>query len=335
MPRLARLDAPGVLHHIIIRGIERRKIFRDDFDRENFLERLSILIPETQTACYAWVFLSNHAHFLLRSGPGGIAHLMRRLLTGYAVSFNRRHRRHGQLFQNRYKSIICQEDLYFKEMVRYIHLNPVRAKVVSDLVELKKYPYCGHGALMGKQKRSWQETDDVLSVFGNTTAAARRSYTAFVKAGIGQGRRPELTGGGLIRSLGGWAALKKQRIKGQDRLKGDERILGDSDFVMSILAAAKEELDRFYVLKSRGYSIEMVEKRVMEIFSLKKDVLYSRGRRKIQVAARSLLCYWAVYELGLTATELAKRLGMTQPAVSYAVNRGEQIAKENSYSLVP
>ena len=159
MLRLARLDAPGVLHHIIIRGIERRTIFRDDFDRENFLERLALLFPETQSVCYAWAFMPNHVHFLLRSGSGGIAHLMRRLLTGYAVSFNHRHRRHGQLFQNRYKSIICQEDLYFKELVRYIHLNPVRAKVVSDLVGLKKYTYCGHSALMGKQKRAWQETD--------------------------------------------------------------------------------------------------------------------------------------------------------------------------------
>ncbi len=77
MPRLARLDAPGVLHHIIIRGIERRAIFRDDSDRENLLERLSTLIPETQSFCYAWVFMSNHAHFLMRSGPGGVAHLMR------------------------------------------------------------------------------------------------------------------------------------------------------------------------------------------------------------------------------------------------------------------
>ena len=334
MPRLARLDAPGLLQHIIIRGIERRAIFRDDFDRENFLERLSRLVPETQTVCYAWVFMSNHAHFLLRSGLGGIAHLMRRLLTGYAVSFNHRHRRHGQLFQNRYKSIICQEDVYFKELVRYIHLNPVRAKVVANLGELKKYPYSGHSALMGKQKRIWQETDYVLSVFGKPPAAARRSYAAYVKAGYGQGRRYELTGGGLIRSLGGWAATKKLRLKGQDRLKGDERILGDSDFVMSILAEANEKLDRYYEMKSRGFTIEKVEKRVMEIFGIEKDVIYSKGRRKIQVAARSLLCYWAVRQLGLTATELAKRLGITQPAVSYAVIRGEQIAKERDYNLV-
>jgi len=89
MPRVARLDTPGLLHHVMIRGIERRKIFRDDGDREDFIERLSDLLPETGTQCYAWSFLSNHAHFLFRSGPQGIATLMRRLLTGYAISFNR------------------------------------------------------------------------------------------------------------------------------------------------------------------------------------------------------------------------------------------------------
>ena len=143
-----------------------------------------------------------------------------------------------------------------------------------------------------------------------------------------------MIGGGLIRSLGGWAASKKLRLKGQDRLKGDERILGDSDFVTSILAEANENLDRYYELKSQGYTIERVEKRVMEIFGVQKEVIYSKGRRKIQVAARSLLCYWSVRELGFTATELAKRLGMTQPAVSYAVSRGEQIAKERSWNLI-
>ena len=144
MPRSARLDAPGVLHHIIIRGIERRNIFRDDKDRDNFVDRLSDLLPETQTACYAWAFIPNHAYFLFRSGTAGISTLMRRLLTGYAVYFNRRHKRHGQLFQNRYKSIICQEDIYFRELIRYIYLNPMRAKIVLDIKGLNIYPYSGH-----------------------------------------------------------------------------------------------------------------------------------------------------------------------------------------------
>ena len=107
MPRLARLDAPGVLHHVMIRGIERREIFRDNADRENLIERLGALLPETKTTCYAWVFMPNHAHFLFRTGKVPLATLMRRLLTGYAVSFNRRHKRHGQLFQNRYKTQRC------------------------------------------------------------------------------------------------------------------------------------------------------------------------------------------------------------------------------------
>jgi REP element-mobilizing transposase RayT len=118
MPRSARLDAPGVLHHIIIRGIERQNIFKDNQDRGNLLQRLGSLLQETGASCYAWAFLPNHAHFLLRTGVVSLATLMRRLLTGYAVSFNRRHRRWGHLFQNRYKSIVCQEEVYFQELVR-------------------------------------------------------------------------------------------------------------------------------------------------------------------------------------------------------------------------
>jgi putative transposase len=133
MPRKARIDAAGALHHIIIRGIEGRKIFRGDEDLENFLDRLAGLLPKTQTRCFAWALLPNHAHLLLQTGVVPIASLMRRLLTGYAVFFNLRYYRHGHLFQNRYKSILCQEDTYLKELVRYIHLNPLRAGLVADL----------------------------------------------------------------------------------------------------------------------------------------------------------------------------------------------------------
>jgi putative transposase len=141
MPRLARLDAPGILHHVIIRGIERRNIFKDNRDRGNLLKRMEVLLPKTQTACYAWSLLSNHAHFIFRTGTSPLSNLMGRLLTGYAVTFNRRHKRHGQLFQNRYKSIICQEDVYLKELVRYIHLNPIRAGIISEISELAAM-YC-------------------------------------------------------------------------------------------------------------------------------------------------------------------------------------------------
>jgi REP element-mobilizing transposase RayT len=156
MPRQARLDAPGTLHHVMVRGIEKRLIFDDDQDRKTFVFKLGTLARDTGTAIYAWALLPNHVHILLRSSTYGLPRFMRRLLTGYAIRFNRRHKRWGHLFQNRYKSIVCEEDAYFKELVRYIHLNPLRADLVSGLQELNEYAWCGHGVLLGKQESDWQ-----------------------------------------------------------------------------------------------------------------------------------------------------------------------------------
>ncbi|HJX34012.1 MAG TPA: transposase [Desulfatiglandales bacterium] len=333
MPRIARLDTPGLLHHIIIRGIERRKIFDDDKDREDLIERLSILLPKTETKCYAWSFLSNHAHFLLRSGPPGIAALMRRLLTGYAVSYNRRHKRHGQLFQNRYKSIICQEDVYLMELVRYIHLNPLRAKVVVDLKGLDSYSYCGHSALIGKRKREWQDVEYILGLFGKRIGEARKEYKAYIKQGIDLGRRPELVGGGLIRSLGGWDEVKEMRLSGRDRIKSDQRILGESDFVIDVLSESEDKFSRKYKLKSMGYDFEKVVERVSIIFEVDKDYITGRGRQKYRVMARDFVCYWSVIELGMSMVDLARRFEITPAAVSFAVQRGERMVKEKKYQL--
>ncbi|MGB5424979.1 MAG: transposase [Desulfobacterales bacterium] len=107
---------------MIIRGIERRNIFRRDEDRDDLIKRLALLFLECRISCYAWAFMSNHAHFLFRTGGIPLSTLMRRLLTGYVVGFNRRHNRCGHLFQNRYKSFVCQQDIYLKELARYIHL---------------------------------------------------------------------------------------------------------------------------------------------------------------------------------------------------------------------
>jgi len=333
MPRLARLDAPGVLHHVMIRGIERRKIFRNEKDREDFLDRLSMLLPETETSCYAWALLSNHAHFLFRTGNIPLATLMRRLLTGYAVSFNRRHKRHGQLFQNRYKSIVCQEDVYLRELVRYIHLNPIRAGIVGTLRELNKYAYSGQSVLMETKKRPWQDVDYVLSYFGDTLQRARKEYFSYVEAGLDQGRRKELTGGGLIRSLGGWAEVRKHGLKGQEHIKSDERILGGSDFVASILSQANEKLDRKYELKLLGYDLDRVAARAAEIYGIAEDDIYLKGKQQKRVKARSLFCFWAVHELGITLTELARRLGISVPGVGYSVERGERLAQDNGFQL--
>lgn len=332
MPRMPRLDAPGVLHHVMVRGIEQRNIFRDNRDRENFLGRLGKLLQETQTACYAWALLPDHAHFLFRTGHASLPTLMRRLLTGYVVSFNHRYQRHGHLFQNRYKSIVCQEDLYFQELVRYIHLNPVRAGIVQDFAKLNSYSYSGHSTLMGKQKRPWQDTEYVLLYFGESSQDARNAYLAFVEAGLDQGHRRDLTGGGWRRSLGGWSGMEgRERTRDPD--SRDERILGDSDFVDSILAKAEEKLTRPYELKRRGLDLEELAERVAEIYRIEAGQLFSRGRHQVRVQARDLFCFWAARELGLSLTALARRLGMSPPAVGYAAQRGEVIAREKGYRL--
>jgi REP-associated tyrosine transposase len=332
MPRKARIDAAGALHHIICRGIERQRIFWTDFDRDNFLERLETILIESETPCYAWALMPNHFHLLLKTGNAPIFKVMSRLLSGYAGSFNRRHRRSGHLFQNRYKSILCQEDSYLLELVRYIHLNPLRSELVATMDALDRYRFSGHSQLMGHQDNAWQDVNTVLKLFGKRISAARSAYRAFVAEGIGLGKRPELTGGGLIRSMGGWGAVKSLR-RSREHVKGDERILGDSDFVESVLSEQNERLERRYALQSQGYDFQALVRRVGDIFGLKSETVTSAGKQPLRVEARSLACYWAVRELGMTTVEVSRLLGITQSAVTKAVYRGEKLAKDNDFRM--
>jgi hypothetical protein len=259
--------------------------------------------------------------------------VMRRVLTGYAVDYNRRHRRHGHLFQNRFKSILCQEDPYLLELVRYIHLNPLRAGIIEDLKSLGRYPYGGHSRLLGKWGSHWQDTDYILGLFGKTASTARRRYLEFVAEGVSQGRRPDLIGGGLIRSAGGWSAVKALRKRGGYQ-KGDERILGDGEFVERALAQAEETFERRYRLQAEGYDFGKVVERVAELTGLEAAEVLALGKYKKVIAARSILCFWAVRELGISQNQLARILRISQPAVSMAVKRGEQLAKDYNFSIM-
>jgi len=234
MPRQPRLDAPGTLHHVMGRGIEKTKIFRKEEERVDFLQRLSALWQEEALKVYAWALMGNHFHLLIRTGRQSLSGGMKKILTGYVVNFNRRHKRYGHLFQNRFKSIICEDDPYLLELTRYIHLNPLRAGVVRKIEELNKYAWTGHSAIMGEVERKWQDTETVLAYFSKRKRKAIAGYENFVREGEFQGRRPELVGGGLIRSLGGWAQVVSSRRKGIESVY-DDRILGSSDFVENLL----------------------------------------------------------------------------------------------------
>ncbi len=245
MPRQPRLDAAGALHHVMGRGIEKTKIFRLDSDREDFLARLAGLCRDGHIAVLAWALMPNHFHLLIRTGRQAIHKSMKKLLTGYVVNFNRRHNRYGHLFQNRYKSILCEEDPYLLELTRYIHLNPLRAGVVSNLEELNRYTWTGHSGILGIVKRDWQDANTVLNYFGERKKQARRLYQGFVAGGISQGRKPELVGGGLIRSLGGWSQVLSLKRKGT-KIASDERILGSGEFVEGLLSEVGSGKRRLY-----------------------------------------------------------------------------------------
>ena len=323
MPRKSRIDTPGAVHHIIVRGIERRSIFKDDHDRERFTDKLGSVLKDAGTACYAWVLMRNHVHLLLRSGRMPIAMVMRRLLTSYAMYFNRRYRRHGQLFQNRYKSILCEEDPYLKELVRYIHLNPLRAKVVDDLFGLRQYRLCGHGALLGEFACPWLDDRYVLSLFDQNLQKARIRYQDYAAKGVGEGRRKDLVGGGLIRSIGGWEELKRQRKSG-DRIKGDERILGGSDFVMQVLEHANEELSRRARNRAEGFEFRALAEKVARKFDVDARMLSTPTKKRNVSMARAVLCHALVRRHMISVADVARELNLSPSMVSRAVGRAEK-----------
>jgi putative transposase len=281
-------------------------------------------------------------------------------MTGYAVTFNKRHKRAGHLFQNRYKSVICEEDPYLLELIRYIHLNPLRAKLVQDLNELDKYPWSGHSAILGycknpllpeigdqkaevskqapspsgppnqpptsnlqlptKTPLAEKTIEDVLLHFGETQKIARRRYRDFVEKGIAQGRRPEFQGGGLVRSAGGDKAGLLGRAR-EEREKGDARILGSGDFVSETLQQAGEEWEKSYGAKM---PLEELIKTVASHFEIEERDLKSPSKKKQVVEAKSAFGYLAIKKMGYSGREVGSFLNMR----SYSAIRRAQEGKK-------
>ncbi len=320
MPRGPRLDAFGTLHHVIVRGIEKRNIVDHDKDREDFINRMGEIAKDTGTSIYAWALMTNHAHILLRSGNAGLPTFMRRLLTGYAASYNRRHSRHGHLFQNRYKSIVCEEDPYFMELVRYIHLNPLRAGMVETPAKLDGYKWCGHAVVIGRRRNKWQDRKYVLKWFGQKEADAKKSYRDFVEKGIARGNRPDLTGGGLIRSMGGWSVVKSMRNSGVKE-KGDERILGSGEFVSEMIKNAEGKVKRQLPAMELQKRIKDEIENHCRKESVPAETLQSGSRRSPLPKLRREIALKLVNEFGVSLAETARQLGISTSAVAQVLRR--------------
>ncbi|UCF72437.1 MAG: transposase [Deltaproteobacteria bacterium] len=329
MPRQPRLDAPGTLHHVIGRGIERVKIFSNKADREDFLNRVEQLCRGGALIVYAWALMPNHFHVLVRTGRQPLSKSMRRLLTGYVINFNLRHKRHGHLFQNRYKSIVCEEDPYLLELTRYIHLNPLRAGMVKDMSALGRYPWTGHSVLVGKVKRVWQDTVTVLSYFGTRSKEAMLHYESFVRDGISQGRRPDLVGGGLIRTLGGWAQVLSMRRKGI-RVASDDRILGSGEFVGNLISEVDKREKETLRLSSKLTDLATLGRKIAKDQGLLESDLRSGSRNRRVSRIRRLYCQLAVRKMGYPAAEVARYVGVSTSAVARAAS-SEDLPEIDTY----
>ena len=324
MPRGPRLDVEGALQHVMARGIERRELFRSDRDREDFLSRIAIVAPETGTAIYAWSLMPNHFHLLVRSGPAGLSTFMRRLQTGYAGAFNRRHRRSGHLFQNRFKSILVEDGPYLLELVRYIHLNPMRAGLVRNLRELDGYRWSGHAVLLGKREASWQDTEQVLLQFGETRVRSVRAYRDFVSEGVSQGRRPELAGRRRVGRVCGDEPVETLEPE-RERRRGGERVLGSGRFVAEIWKQVEGRPERRLGPDQVQPALEGVLAKVCRKHGVRAEDVLGWGRERVVSWARAELAHDAVRRQGVAATAVARFLSVSPAAISQMVARAGKL----------
>ena len=322
MPRQARLDLPGTLQHIIIKCAENQKIVKDQSDRQRFVSQIGDIALETGTTIYAWAITPKQVDILLRSGGEGLAPYMRRLLTSYAVTYNRRHGRGGSLFQERYKSTVCEEKPFFRDLVRYIHLRPLREKIVKNLTELNKYRWCGHRAILGAEGDAWQDCASVLQWFGKSRAEATKAYRAFIREGI-KDDAPEFTGGGLLRSVGGWSEVKSLRKK-KRTMASDARILGSAAFVKKILAQAKKSVRPRIKGPQLQRKIESTIRAACKKGGIDVAELKAGSRRGAVPTVRLQLALQLTKKMDVTLVEAARHLGVTPSALSKAVTRAKK-----------
>ncbi len=332
MARKARIDTPGAIQHVVARGIERSRIFRERGDYLHFLARLEAILTKTGATCCAWSLLPNHIHLVIRTGRVPLARVMHRLLLGYCTAFNSKYGRKGHLFEGRYRSVLCEEERYLMELVRYVHLNPVRAGVVKSVPALARYPWCGHAALLGREERPWQETAAVLKRFGGDRTDARRRYVEFLEQGLAGDEEKGVKIESLRRLVeGGWQAVKG--AIGADKVGTDESIMGGNRFIKSVLKETEEQERWKSQARRRMRPAQVIEKAARQA-GISVQSLKGPGKIPAQCRARALACYWLVGVMGMKEVEVARLLGITQSAVSINIPRGESLAREKGIKFL-
>jgi REP-associated tyrosine transposase len=302
------------------RGIERRSIFVTERDRLDFLSRLDRLVETGAFRMFAFALMPNHFHILARTGGQPISRAMSSLLTGYAVSFNHRHTRVGHLFQNRFKSMLCEEAGYFRELVRYIHLNPVRAGIVASIDELDHDPTTGHAAIVGNQPVRFLDVDHVLSAFGSDREAARLAYRAFVVEGLEAKAAGETTRRGRLWREIAMLAERRRREKAQ------ESILGSNAFLDRIRGETREAVTPLRAPRERP-PLESLIDAVAAATGASRPALVAARKLKACCVAREGLAYLWIDCFAGRADELAAALSISEVSAYRAAARGRRNAE--------
>jgi REP element-mobilizing transposase RayT len=302
MPRKARIDYPGLTHHIMARTFNDILLFRDEEDREQYISMLSHRIKETGFFCSAWVLMSTHVHLLVKTNEKPLWRLMKPLNSDYSRWYNKKYKRRGPLFIDRYKSIATQDQNYLEQLVRYIHLNPLRAGICKDLDQLKMYRWSGHSALIGIHANDFQQTQAVLKRFGKTRKQAVEQYEKFLEEAL-RGGSEEC-----------W-------------------VIGDHEFQRSVLQKDKEKRLTLAEYKKQGLCLEDLLRKVSSEMGVPEELIKRRSKGTPQVAARMIFCYLAVH-YGFLTREIGVVLGIQQAAVSHAARKGERLIKEHDVTIV-
>ena len=297
MARPPRLHLAGGLYHVILRGNARQDIFFDDDDRHRFYRLLDQGVKRFGHRVHAFCCMSNHVHLAVQAGEAPLSRAMHNLAFRYTRWINHRQQRVGHLFQGRYKAILVDADSYLLELVRYIHLNPVRARLVSDPA---RYRWSSHRAYLDHEAIPWLTTDWVLSQFGQRASTARRAYQRFVAEGRAEGHREEFH-------------------RGAD----DSRLLGEDTFVQRILHREERRAPRQPTVKA------LIDA-VCRAYEVKQDQLASPSRKRRLAEARGVIAWLAMRHGSATLTELAARFNRDVSALSLAARRIEVQRNESS-----
>jgi putative transposase len=330
MPRQHRIDFPGALHHVMQRGIEGGRLFRDDGDRVNFLRRVGTNFDGANQTCFVWSLMLNHVHLANQTGEQPLARAMHRLGTGYATSFNRRYERKGHLYQNRYKSLLIEDEEYLYEAIRYVLLNPVRSGQLRDLQDLLAYPWTAYPGLMGKQTIVAGDPRFTLRLFDENAANARSRLRDWLLLGMEQedliGLIIERGPGRPGRLVGEYSACARIGIR-------DSGVLGSRQFVTDVMCAAGNPDTSALEVRVSGLSVDALVAEICDGMSVDTRCL-AQGRRGSDVSrARAVIAWMSTRYLGATQTDLAPVLGVCQQSVGRSLLRGRQIAEQMDLDL--